>query len=949
MQTFTQGKIILFLFSLMLLTGLPNDIMAQKSGGMIGTAKHSYSQFRQPVSLVDAEVKKQNTGFETHPELGLLYAGAPCDDCYEVLDKRTEKTKTFAALGTNGSHIWIQSSTEPMHYKNEQGQWLTIQPELAPLPGRNNVFSSVASPWPVTIDARAGFTQIGKPGQRVSFNRELELIFIAPDGTERSLGQGDWSRYTAGDNGVYVTDIWPGMDMEITVSRGGAKTNFLVNRPLPAYAGGQLAIRDHMKMDEGLYLPKSINEMVDGPLEIMHVSGQKLFLISAVSVWERNSKSAASRFSYRIPKGVENKVDIIVPGRWLNLQADAYPVTIDPFFQSTNAAPVTGSDYVASCNSVTGGCTFVNSVPVPPAITVTDLRFSFGFYIDTIPNYAAFDFRVGNCRHPNVPVGNWSCDTANLIPAAFYWCSGVNRTIFDAIKSCIPKPQCPTYNLDVTLRMLRCYRPSPQPCNYTGVFAYDPFVVTVEGWTLEQFEIGVSAPNATICQGDSTILNATPTYGVRPFQYLWTPTGATDSAIVVKPQVNTTYIVEFTDSCGRTARDTVDVIVTPSDNPGFTFAPDSVCPNTPITIKGNDTGQLHYYSWDVPGSAHPALSGIKEFTTTYDVGGVYDIIMWYQSANCKFPDTQQITIHPEVNVEIHDTICDGETYEFYGNYYTSSGTYKYLNQTVFGCDSVLILHLQVNPIPPIPVVSANTPLCYGDDLLLEASEISGATYNWTGPRGFTSTERKPRISAAHFDMAGIYSATSTKLNCVSPQGFVTVVVKPLPEIELHADKTEICSGDSVRLETIANPVYSYQWRPDYYMVTNGTPTAWAVVAYKSYMHVTVTDTGRCVSRDSIYINTEPCCDVFLPDAFTPNGDGKNDAFRIMTDGHLKLSVFRIVNRWGMTVFATGDQYLGWDGTYNGTPQDMDTYHYYLKYGCPDGGIYEKKGSVTLLR
>src|SRR5690606_19390180 len=144
-----------------------------------------------------------------------------------------------------------------------------------------------------------------------------------------------------------------------------------------------------------------------------------------------------------------------------------------------------------------------------------------------------------------------------------------------------------------------------------------------------------------------------------------------------------------TDSCGRTATDTVEVFVTPSDNPGFTFTPDSVCPGEPITVKANEPGQLSYYSWALPGSAHPTLSGIKEFTTSYDEGGVYDIIMYYQSGNCKFPDTQQVIIFPEINVEIHDTICDGEVYPFYGNYYTASGRYEHLNQTAFGCDSIL--------------------------------------------------------------------------------------------------------------------------------------------------------------------------------------------------------------------------------------------------------------------
>src|SRR5690606_19446114 len=156
MRTSTQGKSLLCL-ALFLFSGMGSAVAQPRQ---MEAKEPNYNHFRQSVMLKDAEVIQQNTGYERHPELGLLYAGTPCNDCYEVLDKRTETTKTFAELGTSGSHVWIQSSTDPMHYKNEQGQWLTVQPELAPLQGRNDVFSTVSSPWPVTIDMRAGFTQI---------------------------------------------------------------------------------------------------------------------------------------------------------------------------------------------------------------------------------------------------------------------------------------------------------------------------------------------------------------------------------------------------------------------------------------------------------------------------------------------------------------------------------------------------------------------------------------------------------------------------------------------------------------------------------------------------------------------------------------------------------------------------------------------------------------------
>ena len=80
-----------------------------------------------------------------------------------------------------------------------------------------------------------------------------------------------------------------------------------------------------------------------------------------------------------------------------------------------------------------------------------------------------------------------------------------------------------------------------------------------------------------------------------------------------------------------------------------------------------------------------------------------------------------------------------------------------------------------------------------------------------------------------------------------------------------------------------------------------------------------------------------------------NKDGRNDVFRIVSDGHHELKTFRIQNRWGATVFETADEQTNWDGTYNNIPQDMGTYYYYVKYKCIDGNYYEKKGEVLLMR
>src|SRR6202012_4137969 len=88
---------------------------------------------------------------------------------------------------------------------------------------------------------------------------------------------------------------------------------------------------------------------------------------------------------------------------------------------------------------------------------------------------------------------------------------------------------------------------------------------------------------------------------------------------------------------------------------------------------------------------------------------------------------------------------------------------------------------------------------------------------------------------------------------------------------------------------------------------------------------------------------------YAPSAFTPNGDGKNDKFHPVKFKYQKLLEMNVYNRWGQLVFHSKNPEDGWDGTFNGVPQDMGTFTYDLIVAQPDGSQKVYKGSVTLIR
>lgn len=87
----------------------------------------------------------------------------------------------------------------------------------------------------------------------------------------------------------------------------------------------------------------------------------------------------------------------------------------------------------------------------------------------------------------------------------------------------------------------------------------------------------------------------------------------------------------------------------------------------------------------------------------------------------------------------------------------------------------------------------------------------------------------------------------------------------------------------------------------------------------------------------------------VPNAFTPNGDGMNDIFRIANLNYETLLEFKVFNRYGALIFETQDPQHGWDGTYNSQLCDIGVYYYVISVVMPDGASKVFKGDVTLIR
>jgi gliding motility-associated-like protein len=151
---------------------------------------------------------------------------------------------------------------------------------------------------------------------------------------------------------------------------------------------------------------------------------------------------------------------------------------------------------------------------------------------------------------------------------------------------------------------------------------------------------------------------------------------------------------------------------------------------------------------------------------------------------------------------------------------------------------------------------------------------------------------------------------------------------------------------SVKVDVIGGTEpYTYTWNID------AEKTNMAANLANGQYFVRVVDAQGC--RDSLVaeIVYADCCTPLIPTAFTPNGDGRNDVFRVMSQGDMNVVALSVFNRFGQRVFFAENTNEGWDGTIKGAPAELGTYYYHLKAACGYDGkhIITLKGDVTVIR
>lgn len=245
---------------------------------------------------------------------------------------------------------------------------------------------------------------------------------------------------------------------------------------------------------------------------------------------------------------------------------------------------------------------------------------------------------------------------------------------------------------------------------------------------------------------------------------------------------------------------------------------------------------------------------------------------------------------------------------------------------------------------------AGGEICLGESFRLNAS--GGHRYEWLP----SATVDSPFIASplATPRTTTTYIVAAQAGTCLVDSQRVTVVVRPAPNFSAGPDKI-LSLGSATTLEAKGD-FRSISWHNnDTTLSCHDCRNPNAHPYYTRTYAATATNEWGCATTDSVTVFVR--CNgslVFIPNTFTPNGDGKNDWFYPQGAGFDRFISFYVFNRWGQPVFEQhnallNDERSGWDGTFKGQALIPDTYIYTMQGRCPTGEIIDFKGDVTLIR
>lgn len=415
------------------------------------------------------------------------------------------------------------------------------------------------------------------------------------------------------------------------------------------------------------------------------------------------------------------------------------------------------------------------------------------------------------------------------------------------------------------------------------------------------------------------------------------------------------------------------------------LAPDTVCAPLSVAFTNLSSGATGYLWSFGDGQTSTAASP----THTYAQPGTYTVTLTATSPlTCNGQDsaTRTVTIAPAAPLlqAMNDTLLCGplDSFALIATSFGTASTWQWSSNAQFtdllnssfadstgtvapavsgtywvraGNGSVCVSRDSVNVTVSLggASVQGDASICATDTAVLRLIGADpGSIIVWSPADELISGQGTATALVAPVEQT-TYGVSVTAPSGCAWSGTFTVSVSPLfgSAVSASVDRAVVLPGTTVQLLATPGSGVTYAWRPAQAVSNPAIANPTAVVNQTTWFVVTVSD-GICTRTDSVKVTVydlrceEP--DIFVPNTFTPNGDGVNDALYVR-GAHIARMEFKVFDRWGEKVFESDDPAIGWNGHYKGMLVDPAVFVYHLKAWCIDGQEYFTKGNVTVVR
>jgi gliding motility-associated-like protein len=465
--------------------------------------------------------------------------------------------------------------------------------------------------------------------------------------------------------------------------------------------------------------------------------------------------------------------------------------------------------------------------------------------------------------------------------------------------------------------------------------------------------------DTAVCNSGNVILHADNTAST-PVTYDWN-TGAHTASISVNTTTPQTYTVTVTSAHGCSATASMYVNV---GNLNVTYSDDTaVCPGNDVTLLTNlKSGNNVKYTW----SNGDSTSSIT-ITATQDV--TYDVTV-HDDAGCVSQHSFVIrmdflgtiisgdtTICPAgtANLIVDVPNVSNVTYLWSNNETTqqitvtntSAQTYTVTVSGPNGCTGTATVNVLIDSVH---ITTIDTTICPNSSATIYASAtgIGASTFLWSTGQTSSAISVTPAASQGYHvtatDSLGCQADTSAFVTADNNATHLTLQITSLPD-------SSYGPGDSVQLSVTGNTLAHFVWTPDSNLTSGSIQSPIATPQRATQYCVAVIDSSNCAAQicREILVGTPPAT-VALANAFTPNGDGKNDTYKAVAIDGTNVASLKIYNRWGELVYD-GDNSTGWNGMVNNVPQPSEVYTCFVTYYqkiYPEK-TFQKMGKLTLIR